>query len=207
MTRLPMQELHARLDRAFAAHPERKTLGDFRAPAELIEAEAEALAYASRIITPHSEIGRLFAEKAIMLDWRRPAVLPRVEPTPSARCIAFPGPTVARKGAYEVRDAARALDLDVLLLGSELEGPDFWDGVRTRKFDNPCEPNGWLKEVALVVQPAIAEERPRYLLAALAADVPVIAAPACGLASQDLLTIVPANDLTALIAALRASLP
>ena len=207
MTRLPMQELHARLDRAFAAHPERKTLGDFRAPAELIEAEAEALAYASRIITPHSEIGRLFAEKAIMLDWRRPAVLPRVEPTPSARRIAFPGPTVARKGAYEVRDAARALDLDVLLLGSELEGPDFWDGVRTRKFDNPCEPNGWLKEVALVVQPAIAEERPRYLLAALAADVPVIAAPACGLASQDLLTIVPANDLTALIAALRASLP
>src|SRR5204863_3813816 len=96
----------------------------------------------------------------------------------------FPAQTVARKGAYEVRDAARALDLDVLLLGSELEGPDFWDGVRTRKFDNPCEPNGWLKEVALVVQPAIAEERPRYLLAALAADVPVIAAPACGLASQ-----------------------
>src|SRR5436190_17755838 len=101
----------------------------------------------------------------------------------------------------------RAHSIWMCCCGSELEGPDFWDGVRTRKFDNPCEPNGWLKEVALVVQPAIAEERPRYLLAALAADVPVIAAPACGLASQDLLTMVPANDLTALIAVLRASLP
>jgi len=207
MTRLPMRELHARLDRALAAHPERKTLGDFRAPPELVEAEAEALAYASRIITPHAEIARLFADRAVKLDWQRPpSIQPRVYATPPPGCIAFPGPTVARKGACEMREAAQALDLEVLLLGNELEGPGFWDGVRTRKFGDPHEPNGWLKEVALVAQPAIAEERPRYLLAALAAGVPVIATPACGLPTQEGLTIIPGDDLPALVAALRANL-
>jgi len=60
--------------------------------------------------------------------------------------------------------------------------------------------------VALVAQPAIAEERPRYLLAALAAGVPVIATPACGLPTQEGLTIIPGDDLPALVAALRANL-
>ena len=122
------------------------------------------------------------------------------------RRIAFPGPTVARKGAYELREAARALDLEVVLLGSELEGPSFWDGVKTRKFDPARGGDRWLEQVAVVVQPAIAEDRPRHLLMALAAGVPVIATPACGLAAQPGLTIVPADDLGALIAALRASL-
>ena len=49
MTRPPMTELQTPLDLAFTAHPERATLGDFRAPLTVIEAEAEALAYASRI--------------------------------------------------------------------------------------------------------------------------------------------------------------
>jgi len=52
MTRLPMTLLQARLDAAAAAHPERATLADFRAPAWLAEAEAEALAAADWIITP-----------------------------------------------------------------------------------------------------------------------------------------------------------
>jgi VanW like protein len=206
MTRLPMGELHARLDCALAAHPERPTLGDFRAAQELVEAETEALAYASRIVTPHAEIARLYAEKAITLEWRRPAVRPIVRPAPAPRHIAFPGPTVARKGAYELREAARALDLEVVLLGSELEGPSFWDGVKTRKFDPARGGDRWLEQVAVVVQPAIAEDRPRHLLMALAAGVPVIATPACGLAAQPGLTTVSADDLGALIAALRARL-
>jgi hypothetical protein len=206
MTRLPISELQARLDRALAAHAERATLGDFRAPQELLEAEAEALAYASRIVTPHTEIARLFAEKAITLEWRQPALPQANRAAPASRRVAFPGPTVARKGAYEVREAARALDLELVLLGSELEGPSFWEGVKTRKFDTASSANQWLDEVAVVVQPAIAEDRPRHLLAALAAGIPVIATPACGLAEQHGVTMVPADDLGALIAALRASL-
>jgi len=203
MTRLPMGELHARLDQALARHSERSTLGDFRAPRELVEAEAEALAYASQIVTPHAEIARLFGEKAVRLEWPLPAFRPIDRTMPAPRRIAFPGPTVARKGAYEVREAARALDVEVVLLGSELEGPGFWDCVKTRKID--ASGGAWLDEVAVVVQPAIAEDRPRQLLTALAGGIPVVATPACGLAEQPGLTIVPEDDLGALVTALRAS--
>jgi len=205
MTRLPMGELHARLDHALGAHPERSTLGDFRAPRELVEAETEALAYASRIITPHAEIARVYADKAMTLEWRQPPVRASVRPAPASRRIAFPGPTVARKGAYELREAARALDLEVVLLGSELEGPGFWDGVKTQKFDPAGGSDRWFEQVAAVVQPAIAEDRPRHLLMALAAGVPVITTSACGLAPQAGLTIIPPDNPGALIAALRAA--
>jgi hypothetical protein len=198
MTRLQMTELQARLDRAWAAHPERETLHDFRAPQWLIEAESQALDDAVHIVTPHHEIARLFAHKVIRLDWRLPAIPPASGATPEPGRIAFPGPTIARKGAYEIRDAARVLDLEIVRLGSELEGADFWNGVKTRQ----AAPE-WLNGVAAVVQPAIVEDRPRHLLAALAAGVPVIATAACGIGEQELLTIVPENDPPALIAALR----
>ena len=57
-----------------------------------------------------------------------------------------------------------------------------------------------------MVQPALVEERPRQLLAALAAGVPVIATEACGIARQPGVTIVPPGDALSLIAALRTSL-
>jgi hypothetical protein len=201
MTRLPLAELHARLDRAVAAHPERATLGDFRAPLALVAAEAEALAYASRIVTPHRDVARLFRKTARILDWKVPSI-PRVEPG-KARRIAFPGPTVARKGAHAVRDAAKTLGLEVIALGSELEGPGFWNGIAMHK---PAPDANWLAGVAAVVQPAIVEERPRHLLMAIAAGVPVIATAACGLAAENGVTIVPADDAEALVAALRTVL-
>jgi hypothetical protein len=199
MTRLPMRELHTRLDAAFAAHPERTTLGDFRAPAELVEAETEALTYAARIVTPHRDIARLFPDKAAVLDWKLPAN-PRPARKAEARRIAFPGPTVARKGAYELREAARVLGLEIVALGSELEGADFWRGVAVRR---PNAGTDWLANVAAVVQPALVEERPRHLLAAVAAGVPIIATPACGLEIEGGVVLVPADDTDALIAALR----
>ena len=201
MTRFPMAELQARLDRAWAAHPERETLHDFRASQWLVEAEMEALDHAVGIVTPHQAVARLFAHKAVRLDWRAPAVAPVARAAPAPRRIAFPGPTVARKGAYELRDAARLLDLEIVCLGSELEGAGFWDGVKTREA-----PPEWLTGVAAVVQPAIVEDRPRHLLAALAAGLPVIATAACGIAEHELLTIVSENDLPALVAALRVLL-
>ena len=193
MTRLPMSVLQARLDAAAHVHPGRATLADFRAPAWLIEAEAAALAEAAQIITPHAEIGALFGERAVQLPWQAPSVGQRPPVVP--RRIAFPGPTVARKGAHALRDAARALDLEVVLLGAELEGPSFWQGVRPAAAD-------W-RPAAAVVQPALVEDQPRRLLAALAAGIPVIATEACGLAPQEGLTLVPADDVTALVAALQ----
>ncbi|HVH79444.1 MAG TPA: VanW family protein [Stellaceae bacterium] len=202
MTRLPMTELQARLDTALAAHPERATLGDFRAPATLVAAEAAALAYAARIVTPHRDIAALFPDRATLLEWKLPPAPPQAR-DPRPRRIAFPGPTVARKGAHALREAARALGLEVVLLGSELEGPEFWRGLVTHK---PAANADWLIDVVAVVQPALVEERPRALLAALAAGVPVIATPACGLAAQDGVTLVPSDDPVALIETLRVVL-
>jgi VanW like protein/glycosyl transferase family 1 len=202
MTRLPMSELQARLDKAFADHPERRTLGDFRASAELVEAEIEALAHAAHIVTPHRDIAALFPDRSVILDWKLPS---GGEATRNAkpRRIAFPGPTIARKGAYELREAAQALGLEIVLLGSELEGPEFWRGLAVEKPNSSSE---WLANVAAVVQPALVEERPRALLAALAAGVPVIATPACGLAAENGVTIVPPGNSAVLIEALKAVL-
>jgi hypothetical protein len=196
MTRLPIAELQARLDGAFARAPDRASLADFRATPWLAEAEAEALAAAERVFTPHPEIAALFPGRAVLLPWRAPP--PRAAVRPGASLV-FPGPTAARKGAWEVREAARALDLEVVLLGSELEGADFWAGVRTRRPG----PGPWLDGVLAVVQPAVIEDQPRRLLCALAAGVPVIATAACGLGAASGAVTIPDGDADALIAALQ----
>jgi len=198
MTRLPMGVLQARLDAAFAAHPERSTLADYRADPGLAEAEAEALAAAEAIVTPHAEIAALFGERAARLDWSRPAPLAS-SPQPG-RVFAFPGPTVARKGAFELRAAAQRLGAAVRPLGAELEGSGFWSGLAV---DPPTGP-AWLDGVRAVVLPALAEAAPRSLLTALAAGVPVIATPACGLDPRPGLTLVPMDDVDGLAAAMAA---
>jgi hypothetical protein len=203
-SRLPMHLLQPRLDAAARAHPGRATLSDFRADASLVTAEREAFAAADRIVTPHAEVAALFPDGAVPLDWALPKVAVRRNPV--ATRIAFPGPTVARKGAYEVRETARALDLEVLLLGSELEGADFWAGVKTVRRSPDEPPYAWLGSVAAVVQPALFEERPRHLLAALAAGVPVIATDGCGLDPRTGVTIIQAGDPQALTTALRSVL-
>jgi hypothetical protein len=188
-----MHVLHARLDSAFAAYPDRATLADFRAAPDLVAGEAEALDRAERIATPHPDIAALFPGRALHLPWDEPSVA-TLEPAPTtSRRIAFPGPTLARKGAYEVREAARVLDLEVLLLGAELEGAQFWHGVRTARPEAAVAPGSWLEGVVAVVQPALVQEQPRHLLAARAAGVPVIATAACGMEGAGV-TMVPPLD-------------
>jgi hypothetical protein len=203
LTRLPMHLLHGRLDAAAVAHPDRPSLADFRAPDWMVAAERAALAHADRIVTPHAELADLFGARARRLEWDRPGVAPIAREDAASRCIAFPGPTIARAGAFEVRQVARELDLDVMPLGSELEGPAFWHGVRVHQPAREAGPHAWLGSVGAVVEPAIFAARPRHLLAALAAGVPVIATAGCGLATQPGLTIVPYGDPQALAAAIR----
>jgi hypothetical protein len=200
MTRLPIDLLQARLDAAAAAHPDRPTLADYRAEGWLGHAEAEALAAADKIVTPHAEIAALFSERAVLLDWRRPK--PPAAPPQRGDVFAFPGPTVARKGAFEVRAAALRLGVRLRPIGAELEGADFWAGV---EIDRPAPGGGWLDGVRAVVHPALTEAAPRRLLEALAAGVPVIATAACGLSPQPGLTLVPMDDVDALAAAMAAA--
>jgi hypothetical protein len=202
MSRLPLETLHRRLDAAAQASPERgTTLTEFRAPHWLVAAEAAALAAAGRIVTPHSEIAAQFPGRALRLDW----AIPKAQPALRGAAIAFPGPTAARKGAYELRAVAIKCDLEVVLLGSELEGDAFWQGVRTRRVTRASSRN-CLDGVAVVVQPALVEDRPRLLLIALAAGVPVIATSACGLGDLANVTTVAFGEPHALQAAIQQAL-
>jgi hypothetical protein len=203
MTRLPLGTLHSRLESAVQAHPERNggTLTEFRAPQWLVAAEAEALAAANRLITPHAEFATQFPGRGLRLEWS----LPAVKLAKRGTAVAFPGPTAARKGAYELREVAREYDLEIVLLGSELEGDDFWQGVRTRRVNRDAGQN-WLEGVGAVVQPALIEDRPRLLLAALAAGIPVIATSACGLGDLAGVIAVSFGDSAGLKTAIRSAL-
>jgi glycosyltransferase involved in cell wall biosynthesis len=75
--------------------------------------------------------------------------------------------------------------------------------VRVHRPADKAGPHAWLDNVAAVVQPALFEARPHHLLTALAAAVPVIVTPGCGLVPQPGLTIVPDDDPQALRDALR----
>ena len=204
MSRLPVSDLQARLDAAARLHPEDRTLTDFRAPDWLVEAETAALGEAAEIVTPHTEIAALFGERATLLAWHEPMPARRPRAAGAERRIAFPGPAIGRKGAAAVRDVARALDLEVVLIGNDLAPPGFWDGVAVKRVSPRSE---WLSEVAAAVQPAVIEDKPRALLKALAAGLPVIASPACGLPPQPGLTLVPSDEPMVLATALLALLP
>jgi hypothetical protein len=192
MTRFPMAELQGRLDAALGRHPERRLLGDFRAPGDLIHVETEALAAAERLVTPHRAIAADDTRR-VLLDWVLP---PKTQWRPGKRVI-FPGPVVARKGAYEVRDAAAELGLTVVSLGRNLEGEGFWaDVATTGAGESPFE------GALAVVQPAVLEDRPRKLLQAIASGCPVIATEACGVAGMPGVTLIPEGDSSAVRAAL-----
>lgn len=111
------------------------------------------------------------------------------------------GFVIPRKGARELRGALHGLHVPVTLAGPPLEGAGFWNGADTR-------PAGvdWLADAAAVVLPSWVENQPRRLLAALAAGVPVICTPACGLGERPGFTLVPEGDTAALREAVKQCL-
>jgi len=201
MTALPMSEIQKRLDLAASLHPESKTLGDFRADPGLLAAENEALANARRIVTPHSGIASIFGDRAVLLDWsmqKSAAAKSVIETKPT---VVFPASTVGRKGCYELREALRDLDVKLILLGPLIEGQDFWNG-----FDVERGSADWLERADLVVLPAFVEHKPRRLLLAAAAGIPVVATPECGVGRIDQVQIVDAGDVRSLADAIRSHL-
>ncbi len=201
MSRPPMAELQSMLDSAAKRWQESRTLADFRAPAEIVEAEAEAMSEAGQWITPHSAIARMAGCRARKLEWKMPAHAAKVSPGKGR--IYFPASTLGRKGAYEVRAAAKALGLEVILGGPVLEGASFWEGIGTSRFI-PAEGKPLPGDIEAVVLPAWVENQPRRLLNAAAAGVPVIASENCGLSGIPGVTEIPAGDVDALGAALES---
>jgi hypothetical protein len=189
LTRWPLNLLHQRLDSLAARFPQRTSFEEFRAPDWMVEAEAEALERAEIVITPHAFIANLIPRKIQKLDWKLPEA---IQSRPGS-CIVFPGPTVARKGAYELRQSLEGVKEKLLVLGNNLESQEFWRG-----FNLSRNAKDWIRQALLVVHPAFVENAPRHLLCALSAGIPVIATPECGIARHRNLTLVPSGDQEAL---------
>ncbi len=175
MTRYPLRDLQMRLDAVAMRYPQSPTIADFRAPQALVADEAEALAAARRLVTPHHHIAESFGERAVWLDWHRPAVRPRR----AGEGVAFLGPAIARQGAYEVRDMAAGLKTPLIVFGADLEGGDFWGDMNVeRRTMGP----GWLDDIGVLLHPAAVTHAPRRLIEAAAQGVTIYADPTCGLA-------------------------
>lgn len=197
---LPMAQIEARLDAAAKRWPGDASLRDFRADPALRAAEAQALARASRWVTPHVQVAKASAQVPVhLLPWVAP-------PPPSARASAkaggapwlvFPAGALPRKGALELAAALRGLDCRLRVLGAPTpEARARWSGLAV-SFHRAGD-GDWLADAQAVVLPAHVEHAPRALLRALAAGVAVVATPACGLGVREGVITVEAGDVPAL---------
>ena len=175
------------------------TPGTTVAESEMQQIREMLAAQTSILYAAHAEIAACFPDKTERLEWApaRPMAARR-----SGRTVLLPASALARKGAYALREAIAGLDLDLVISGEAVEGENFWNGLPARRL----RAGENIFEIAAVVLPAIVEHQPRALLGALAAGIPVIATPACGLAPRDGLTLAPPMDASALRAALVACL-
>jgi hypothetical protein len=194
MTQLPLRQLQQRLDDAFSIHPNSPTLADFRVDDSLLQLEDEALQNAQQLIATHSEIASLFADRVKRLNWSLHGDCPNVRSSTGERRILFPASTLGRKGAYELREAIRELDVQLVLGGPILEDRNFWQGLRTTPLTALDQPTN----IAAVVLPSLIENRPRRLLAAISAGIPVIASEACGVSNLQGVTTIPTGDSNSL---------
>ena len=178
MYRLPVKTLEKKLEQASTLYPYCRTLEEFRAPKWFADAEEQALNAARRIVTPHPQIAALF-KNAFRVAWEVPSHDTRAGRDDRERdLIVFFGPTIGRKGAYAVREIVKEMGFELTLVGSELEGPDFWRGLPVRRIEpaNLC----WSR-IHTVLQPALFEFWPRHLLRAQAAGSRLVISPCCGI--------------------------
>lgn len=211
MTRSPLKALQQVLDEAAAQHPASPTLRDFRAPAWLVAAEDAALTAAESLITPHSQL----AEKLNIthrgrvehIAWSLPAApasgQPGADRSAVRPSVLFAASGLARKGAYEMREAIRHTPFSLRVLGHAQDTAEFWRGLDIDWVMPGADPLAGINCVAL---PAFVEHQPRLLLRAIALGIPVICSPACGLRGETGVTLIEAGNADALAAAIGASL-
>jgi hypothetical protein len=198
MQRLPLELLQRQLNHAAELYPHSTSLVEFRAPRWFEEAEQEALQAARSIITPHSQIAAL-SDRAALLPWETP--VHKNGHGTTRDMIVFAGPTLARKGAYAVRDAIRKTRLPLTVLGADLEEPGFWRDLPVKRMNGQELP--W-ERIHTVVQPALVEYWPRQLLRAHAGGANLVISPFCGIEENHATGIyhVPFGDVDQLAATL-----
>jgi len=207
MSQLPASALQAQLDLAAARHPEAASLRDFRADSAWLRDEQLALRAAQGLLSAHAGVVqhvRAAGLPVLQLDWLLPQEPSRAVCARSELTLVLAGSALARKGVHEVAEVARRLSARVLVLGSCAPDAELWRGVQVEPVGYGSD---WLQRADAVLLPAWVEHAPRALLRALAAGVPVLASPACGLGELPGWRSVAPGDGKALEAALRASLP
>jgi VanW like protein len=197
MIRSPIVTLQRRLDQAAKLHPDSSTLSDFRVDPALVLAETQALLAARQLIAMHSDVAEIYPQKTQHLSWDLPTITASFQP---GERILFPASTLGRSGCYELRSAAQTLGLELTLAGPVLEAANFWREVPTHKPQDRL-----LDGVGVVVLPAHVHHKPRLLLRAIAAGIPVIATAACGVTGLPGVMIVPEGDVSALVNAIANS--
>lgn len=200
---LPMDEIQRRLDRAAAytsgTCTAPATLTDYRAPPALVEAEISAMRGARCLVTAHTEVAAHWSQRMAGLDVRCvPWVMPIASlnrPSGSLPLVVFPASAIARKGAFELVAALRGLPCRLRVLGSVSTDAGLWQGIDMEQGNYRDD---WVSRAAVVALPAHVEHAPRALLKALAAGVPVIATPACGVSGMTGVHLTKAGDVSAL---------
>ena len=187
-----MQMVQETLDQCARLHPESVTAMDFRADRQLVTDELEALHAAERLITPNLWVAETMGANAYIVPRIALGKIKMKHQVSGRPRIYFPSGVLARRGAFELREALQGLDVELIVRGRSFEGNDFWKGIQLAGV-------GAIDEgVSAVVLPAFLLEQPRVLLDALAAGIPVIATINCGLPVMDGLTLVPVGDAAAL---------
>ncbi|KAB8177834.1 vanw family protein [Lysobacter maris] len=203
MTALPMRVLQDELDAAVRRHPQVRSLRDFRADETLIADEWQALQAAETWWSPHARVLAMAGERGRALSWAMPAAVPasgRASAGARPRLF-FPASPLARKGILELLEAVRDRDVEILLPPGDSERGLDPGRATLRRVDSYRH---GLLQADGVVLPAWVEHQPRALLGAIAAGLPVVATPACGLPASLPWTPVEAGDVEGLRRALRA---
>ena len=203
MSALPMHEIQRQLDAGARCNPGSATLGDFRVDEDLLRSERAALARDDRWISPHAGILALAGARACALPWSMPAAAASTDAAHARPRVFLAASSLARKGAFELRDALHGLPVQLGLPPGATEAPGFWNGVDVVRAPSMAQGIG---EADVVVLPAWVEHQPRGLLLALALGKQVIATEACGLPHAMAWRCVQAGDTHALRAAILAAL-
>ena len=217
MTALPMQHIMQTLDRASAQWPDEPSLADFRADAQAAQAEMQALNAAHTIVTAHHAVANwarsTLHAKVIELPWKRPEIdhpSAAVHPSSDAPLIVLLASALPRKGSRELAAALQLLNANghafrVGVLGSlpDASALAHWAGLAPIALDHH---SAWWQHARVAVLPAHVAHVPRAALVALAAGIPVVATPACGLPPQAGLSLIGAGDVSALHSALNTVL-
>jgi hypothetical protein len=203
----PANELQARLDRAAQHQPDAASLVDFRVNDAHGVIELRALLGARMLVTPHAAVAdylkNIGAKSVHVVPWQVPNATMRIRmQTQNQTPIAvFPASALARKGAYELAHAMRALGWQIWVMGAASSDPTLWYGVSVKHVG--YHNREWLSVADVVVLPAYVEHSPRILLRAFAHGIPVVTTAACGLPASMCAAIVGEGDTSDLISALR----